>query len=155
MCSQKYVVALFPSKAACYICTQCFRKNHGRGLRKVFWGRHWMIASFIALANNWGGEGEGRWKEGEEAGKVGMRQKETCKLVLGVFFIVLASKQIKKGSREWVRLQKLRTNASDSGLPGVVLDLPAPFTGFEALLPSPRRGPSQCCILREWPGWSH
>lgn len=75
-------------------------------------------------------------------------EKETCKLVLG-FSVFLASKQIKKGSREWARLQKLRTNASDSGLPGAAIALPAPFTGFEALLLSPRRGPGQRCILRE------
>lgn len=75
-------------------------------------------------------------------------EKETCKLVLG-FSVFLGSKQIKKGWREWARLQKLRTNASDSGLPGAAIALPAPFTGFEVLLLSPWRGPGQRCILRE------
>lgn len=49
-------------------------------------------------------------------------EKETCKLVLG-FSVFLASKQIKKGSREWAKLQKLRTNTSDSGLPGAAIAL--------------------------------
>lgn len=81
-------------------------------------------------------EGRRRSRKGRDE-----TDKETCKLILG-FSAFLASKQIKKGSREWARLQKLRTNASDSGLPGAAIALPAPFIGFEPLLPSPWRGPS-------------
>lgn len=91
-------------------------------------------------------EGRRRIRKGRDEA-----EKETCKLALG-FSVFLANKQIKKRSREWVRLEKLRTNTSDSGLPGTAFALPAPFPGFEALLPSPWRGRSQYCILRERPG---
>lgn len=61
-------------------------------------------------------EGRRRSRKGRDEA-----EKETCKLALG-FSVFLANKQIKKGSREWVRLEKLRTSASDSGFP--VLPLP-------------------------------